>query len=121
MRDKEAIETERKNLSRNMEKQAKVIEKLVESEKNLSTQVVSLGFSVVVDLYRFSTLKIDLEREVVVSGKALDFYKQKVASLEKESGEWQTRADGEKKRMAEVGTLLVHDRFLYLVQRFRPA
>jgi hypothetical protein len=41
MRDKEAIDTERKNLSRNLEKQAKVIEKLAASEKNLLTQVVS--------------------------------------------------------------------------------
>lgn len=41
MRDKEAIETERKNLSRNLEKQAKVIEKLLESEKHLTQQVVS--------------------------------------------------------------------------------
>lgn len=44
MRDKEAIETERKNISRNLEKQAKVVEKLSESEKNLSTQVVSTSF-----------------------------------------------------------------------------
>lgn len=41
MRDKEAIETERKNLSRNLEKQAKVLEKLQESEKSLMVQVVS--------------------------------------------------------------------------------
>jgi E3 ubiquitin-protein ligase BRE1 len=40
MRDKEAIETERKNLSRNLEKQAKVLEKLQESEKSLTLQVV---------------------------------------------------------------------------------
>jgi hypothetical protein len=41
MRDKEAIDTERKNLSRNLEKQAKVLEKLQESEKSLTLQVVS--------------------------------------------------------------------------------
>ena len=41
MRDKEAIETERKNLSRNLEKQAKVMEKLQESEKSFAVQVVS--------------------------------------------------------------------------------
>ncbi|KDQ57820.1 hypothetical protein JAAARDRAFT_178316 [Jaapia argillacea MUCL 33604] len=39
MRDKEAIESERKNIARNLEKQAKVIEKLVESEKNLLSQI----------------------------------------------------------------------------------
>lgn len=40
MRDKEAIENERKNLTRNLEKQGKVVERLVETERNLSAQVV---------------------------------------------------------------------------------
>jgi hypothetical protein len=44
MRDKEAIENERKNLSRNQEKQGKIVERLVETERNLSQQVVS-GFA----------------------------------------------------------------------------
>lgn len=42
MRDKEALENERKNLTRNIEKQTKVIERLQESEKNLTLQVVRL-------------------------------------------------------------------------------
>jgi E3 ubiquitin-protein ligase BRE1 len=42
MRDKEAIETERKNISRNLEKQAKAVERLVETEKNLANQAVSI-------------------------------------------------------------------------------
>jgi E3 ubiquitin-protein ligase BRE1 len=42
MRDKEAIENERKNLSRNLEKQAKVVERLVDSEKMLTAQIVSI-------------------------------------------------------------------------------
>lgn len=40
MRDKETIETERKNLARNLEKQVKVIERLVDTEKNLTGQLV---------------------------------------------------------------------------------
>lgn len=40
MRDKEAVETERKNLARNLEKQAKAVERLMVSEKSLSAQVV---------------------------------------------------------------------------------
>lgn len=40
MRDKEAIETERKNIVRNLEKQAKAVERLVETERNLGAQVV---------------------------------------------------------------------------------
>ena len=40
MRDKEAIENERKNLIRNLEKQAKVVEKLMASERSLRDQLV---------------------------------------------------------------------------------
>ena len=40
MRDKEAIDVERKNLSRNVEKQTKVLERLYESERNLQSQIV---------------------------------------------------------------------------------
>ncbi|KAJ7680562.1 BRE1 E3 ubiquitin ligase-domain-containing protein [Mycena polygramma] len=42
MRDKEAIENERKSLSRNQEKQGKIVERLVEAERNLNTQVSNL-------------------------------------------------------------------------------
>jgi hypothetical protein len=41
MRDKEAMDLERKNAARSIEKQAKVIERLVETERSLSAQVVS--------------------------------------------------------------------------------
>jgi E3 ubiquitin-protein ligase BRE1 len=40
MRDKEAIDVERKNLSRNVEKQTKVLERLYDSERNLQSQIV---------------------------------------------------------------------------------
>lgn len=40
MRDKEAIENERKNLIRDLEKQAKVVEKLTASERSLRDQLV---------------------------------------------------------------------------------
>jgi diphthamide synthase (EF-2-diphthine--ammonia ligase) len=40
MREKEAVEAERRNLARIQEKQAKTIEKLLEAEKNLQSQVV---------------------------------------------------------------------------------
>lgn len=42
MRDKEAVENERKNLSRNLEKQGKAVERLVESERSLGAQMVSI-------------------------------------------------------------------------------
>ena len=40
MRDKEAVENERKNLVRNLEKQTKVVEKLRASEGSLRDQLV---------------------------------------------------------------------------------
>ncbi|KAG1809354.1 BRE1-domain-containing protein [Suillus subaureus] len=40
MRDRESVEIERKNAIRNLEKQAKVVERLVDSEKNLQQQIV---------------------------------------------------------------------------------
>ncbi|KAG1746177.1 BRE1 E3 ubiquitin ligase-domain-containing protein [Suillus lakei] len=39
MRDRESVEIERKNAVRNLEKQAKVVERLADSEKNLQQQV----------------------------------------------------------------------------------
>ncbi|KAG0695705.1 BRE1 E3 ubiquitin ligase-domain-containing protein [Suillus ampliporus] len=39
MRDRESVEIERKNAIRNLEKQAKVVERLADSEKNLQQQV----------------------------------------------------------------------------------
>lgn len=40
MRDRESVEIERKNAIRNLEKQAKVVERLADSEKNLQQQIV---------------------------------------------------------------------------------
>lgn len=45
MRDKETVEAERKNLVRNVEKQAKLIDKLMDTERNLTNQLVGLPFS----------------------------------------------------------------------------
>lgn len=42
MREKEAIENERKNIARNLEKQTKVVEKFQESEKCLQARIVSI-------------------------------------------------------------------------------
>ncbi|OAX40088.1 BRE1-domain-containing protein [Rhizopogon vinicolor AM-OR11-026] len=42
MRDRESVDIERKNVIRNLEKQAKVIERLADSEKNLQQQIGQL-------------------------------------------------------------------------------
>jgi E3 ubiquitin-protein ligase BRE1 len=103
MRDKEAVETERKNISRNLEKQAKAIERLVESEKNLTAQVVSSYLSIfsLLTIY-FLLEKMDLEKEVMLCKNALDAQKERMTMLEMDSAEWKIRAEGEKKKAAEV-------------------
>lgn len=45
MRDKEAIDTERKNAVRNLEKQNKVMENLGKAEKGLSAMVVGAPYT----------------------------------------------------------------------------
>lgn len=44
MRDKEAIEAERKNLARTLEKQGKAVDRFTELEKLLETQKVIFQF-----------------------------------------------------------------------------
>ena len=50
MRDKEAIEAERKNLARNSEKQAKLIDRLMDTERNLTNQLVGYQLLSVLDV-----------------------------------------------------------------------
>ena len=64
MRDKEAIDIERKNVIRNLEKQAKVIDRLVECEKNLNTQVVSCVILVSQSMLTRS-LRVNLKRRLL--------------------------------------------------------
>ncbi|KAJ7045767.1 BRE1 E3 ubiquitin ligase-domain-containing protein [Mycena alexandri] len=61
MRDKEAIDNERKTLSRNLEKQGKVVERLVETERNLTGQVVSY---LQLKNIQFRELKFQLDGEL---------------------------------------------------------
>lgn len=44
-----------------------------------------------------------LEKEIVAAKKALMIFKTKSESLEMENTEWKVRAEGEKKRVADVG------------------
>ncbi|PSR81178.1 hypothetical protein PHLCEN_2v6513 [Hermanssonia centrifuga] len=80
MRDKEAIETERKNLARTLEKQGKLLERLSEGEKTLIARTS------------------DLEREVKAWRQAVDKQKECSETLEKEVQQWQKRATGERER-----------------------
>ncbi|PFH53827.1 hypothetical protein AMATHDRAFT_136911 [Amanita thiersii Skay4041] len=57
MRDKEAIDVERKNVARNMEKQAKAVERFVDQERNLNDQVGDLEKEVGLLKKGYDTLK----------------------------------------------------------------
>lgn len=104
MRDKEAVEAERKNISRHSEKQTKVMEKLVESEKSLAQQVVSGKSSWFHDLLYPNVFypKAALEKEVVLWRRGTDELKKKLQFMEMQTTEWQYRAEQERERFAEV-------------------
>lgn len=61
MRTKEAVEVERKVAQRNVEKQIKVLEKLSESERNLTTQLVR----------RLSSFPLPVRLELIASSFVL--------------------------------------------------
>lgn len=58
MRDKEAIENERKNLVRNLEKQSKVVEKLMAADHSMQDQLVCHSTC----FYRVVSAEMILER-----------------------------------------------------------
>ncbi|CAL1706865.1 unnamed protein product [Somion occarium] len=89
MRDKEAIENERKNLSRGYEKQTKLIEKFMETEKNLHSQISTL------------------EKEVSLLKNALEAQKGHVKLIEHEILTWKTRAEGERKRADDMRAMYI--------------
>ncbi|KII92834.1 hypothetical protein PLICRDRAFT_51174 [Plicaturopsis crispa FD-325 SS-3] len=83
IREKEAIEMERKNVARNLERQAKVLEKLHESEKVLTSQVSNF------------------EKEVATLKKAIAVLQKELDSAQNTTAEWQARAEHERKRAGE--------------------
>ncbi|KAI0789122.1 BRE1 E3 ubiquitin ligase-domain-containing protein [Abortiporus biennis] len=89
MRDKEAIENERKNLSRNLEKQTKVVERLYEAEKNLTSRTVYY------------------EKEIVMWRQAVEALKNRIDVLEADMAEWKHRAETERQRAEDMRLSLV--------------
>ncbi|KAF8628901.1 hypothetical protein AX15_003682 [Amanita polypyramis BW_CC] len=86
MRDKEAIDVERKNLSRNVERQAKVLERLHESERNLQNQIV------------------DAEKEIIALKRGYELLKQDNQKLVTETNEAKMQAEHERREKANVRT-----------------
>jgi len=85
MRDKEAIETERKNLSRVQEKQAKGLERLVEAERTLVERCDAL------------------EKETSILRQEADIYKTKYSQKEAEVKELKSCIEHERKRLNDLG------------------
>ncbi|KAL7409085.1 BRE1 E3 ubiquitin ligase-domain-containing protein [Mrakia frigida] len=88
MRTKEAVEVERKVAQRNVEKQIKVLEKLSESERNLTTQL-SLQ-----------------EKEATILKASIRQFKDRIMELEREAAEGKVRLESERTRSADMGKLL---------------
>ncbi|KAJ3508382.1 hypothetical protein NLJ89_g5785 [Agrocybe chaxingu] len=84
MREKEAIDSERKNLQRTVEKQSKVVDRLTDVEKQLRNQVGAL------------------EKECSALRKGLDLIKERNIFLEKESPELRILLEGERKHVHEM-------------------
>ncbi|KAI1794073.1 BRE1-domain-containing protein [Ganoderma leucocontextum] len=84
MRDKDAVDAERKKLSVNLEKAARAIEKLTESEKSLTTRMTNL------------------EKELFLWKKMAEKHQERGTDLESELAEWRTRAHTEHKNVEEL-------------------
>ncbi|KAJ7446245.1 BRE1 E3 ubiquitin ligase-domain-containing protein [Mycena galericulata] len=88
MRDKEAVENERKNLARNLEKQGKAVERLVETERTLSAQVMSL------------------DKDLVSVRRLYEGRAAEIAGLRREVKELRLLQEGELKRNSDYRTLI---------------
>ncbi|KAI0328649.1 BRE1-domain-containing protein [Cubamyces sp. BRFM 1775] len=86
VRDKEAIDNERKNLVRNLDKAGKALDKLAANEKALNTRIH------------------DLEKEISLSRKAVEALKEESRALQADNHEWRTRFYGERKSLEETRT-----------------
>ncbi|EJF65375.1 BRE1-domain-containing protein [Dichomitus squalens LYAD-421 SS1] len=84
MRDKDALDSERKRLSMNLEKATKAIDKLTESEKSLTLRVA------------------DLEKELGLYKKLADKQRERGSALEADLADWQTRARLELRNAEEM-------------------
>ncbi|KIK09930.1 hypothetical protein K443DRAFT_671248 [Laccaria amethystina LaAM-08-1] len=98
MRDKEAIETERKNLSRTIEKQGKAVDRFTDVEKSMRAQAGVM------------------EKENVLLKKMVDVLNSRVEQLEKETFECRSLAEAERKKAQEFFSL-VSEREKSLIQK----
>src|SRR6266550_8071597 len=107
MRDKEAIDVERKNLSRNVEKQAKVLERLYDSERNLQNQIVSLFMRIIASAGYNCNSQADQEKELTSLKKAYDLLKLENHKLMLETNDAKLQAEQEKREKEAVSCFIV--------------
>ncbi|TFK44380.1 hypothetical protein BDQ12DRAFT_672875 [Crucibulum laeve] len=88
MRDKEAIENERKNLVRAQEKQTKAFDRFMATEKNLSAQVASL------------------EKEIIAYKRTVETLTDRIHFLDKECNDLRAHAEVDKRRGQELFTIM---------------
>ncbi|KAF8070613.1 BRE1 E3 ubiquitin ligase-domain-containing protein [Lyophyllum atratum] len=84
MRDKDAMELECGKLRREVEKQTKVVERLVDTEKNLAAQLGAL------------------EKELSTVKNACHFHKDRADFLAHDASQWTVRLEAEKHKINEV-------------------
>jgi E3 ubiquitin-protein ligase BRE1 len=97
MRQKEASDNERKNLSRTVEKQTKVVERLTASEAKLQEQIVRLR-RFVLSVRRSLYKQAALEKQEAVFQRSVRTFEARLAEQTRESHEWRTRAENERQR-----------------------
>jgi len=102
MRDKEAIDVERKNLSRNVEKQTKVLERLYDSERNLQNQIVSAFMRIIASSGYNCNSQADHEKELTSLKKAYDLLKLENHKLMLETNDAKLQAEQEKREKEAV-------------------
>ncbi|KAF5380344.1 hypothetical protein D9615_004567 [Tricholomella constricta] len=98
MRDKDAVEAERSKLSRDVEKQNKVVERLVDTEKNLAAQLVNYT-TVLIILACLKPPKSTLEKELSTLRIANYTYKERMEILAEEVNHLKSRFDAEKQHI----------------------
>lgn len=99
MRDKEAIENERKNLIRNLEKQAKVVERLTASERGLRDQLNTR------------------DQSVQVMQEAIDMHILSLQNVMTERTDFESRYRGEQKKAEDIGSKWIEQ--VKLVEKYK--
>ena len=101
MRDKEAIENERKNLVRNLEKQAKVVERLRASEGSLREQLVRhpIHFA---EIFQLNRLQNTRDQSVQVMQESLDLHVSTIQALVTEKADLETRSKADQRKAEDV-------------------